>query len=532
MSDSEALQANLPADTPAAAADVSKDLSPEELFWRTRLFDSLSYPSVVIDPSRTVVGANKKFLDTYGIQLSDIVGKKCFHSFLYKDTPCDSEDCPISKVVKTKDIHSYTVKHQYKWEDRVFSPIFDDDDNVAYVISSIRDVTRTKSLENELIGVKEFISRVIYSSASAIVAADRQGNIELMNSVAKELFGDFNGHEGTITHVEQLYPPGKAKEIMKMLRDEKIGGKGKLIIPRTTILNASGEQIEVEMSAAIIYDDKGNESATMAIYNDIKDKKKVQAELKLTQKQLAQSEKMASIGQLAAGVAHEINNPLTGVLFYASLLLERDDLDEDAKQDLNYIVEDAERCRNIVKSLLVYSRSTDSNKNIVQINEVLIKSLKLIRDQKKFLNVKIKKYLAEDMMLINADTNKLNQVIINLVMNAADAVDGKGTISLFTYKDTTLKKVFLEIKDTGKGIPHKNLSRIFDPFFTTKEVGKSTGLGLSIVYGIIEEHGGKISVKKTGSKGTTFIMEFPLYLPKEQGMAFCPPAGSDEEQIY
>jgi len=505
--------------------------SDDELFWRTRIFDSLSYPSVVIDPDKTVVGANRKFLDTYGLTLKDIVGKKCFHSFLYKDTPCNSEDCPISKVVRDKKVHSYTVKHQYKWEDRVFSPIFDDDGHVAYVISSIRDVTRTKSLENELIGVKEFISRVISSSASAIVAADRQGNIELMNSVAKELFGDFNGNSGTITHVKQLYPPGRAKEIMKMLQDEKIGGKGKLIIPRTVVLNARGQEIEVEMSAAIIYDDKGNESATMAIYNNFKDKNLVEKELKLTQQQLAQSEKMASLGQLAAGVAHEVNNPLTGVLFYASLLMERQDLDENAKEDLAYIVEDAQRCRNIVKSLLVYSRGMDSNKNIVQINDIVFKSLKLIRDQKRFQNIRIKKYLAEDMMLVNADVNKLNQVIINMVMNAADAVEKEGTISLYTYKDKITKKVFLEIKDTGTGIPHKDLSRIFDPFFTTKEVGKSTGLGLSIVYGIIEEHGGKISVKKTGAKGTTFIIELPLYLPKETGMAFCPPPGAGEENI-
>ncbi len=514
--------------------DISNEIAamePDELFWRVRIFDALSYPSVVIDPSRTVVGANKKFLDTYGITESDIKGKKCFHSFLYKDTPCDSEDCPISKVIKDKDVHSYTVKRQYKWEDRVFSPIFDDDGEVAFVISSIRDVTRTKSLESELIGVKEFISRVIYSSASAIVAADRQGNIELMNSVAKELFGILDHEPKKISHVEQLYPPGRAKEIMRMLRDEKIGGKGKLIIPRTAILNAKGEQIEVEMSAAIIYDDKGNESATMAIYNDLKDKIKVEKELKITQQQLAQSEKMASLGQLAAGVAHEINNPLTGVLFYASLLMERTDLDENAKEDLGYIVEDAQRCRNIVKSLLVYSRSADSNKTIIQINDIVLKSLKLLRDQKKFQNIRIKKYLSEEMMLVNADTNKLNQVIINLIMNAADAIEGAGTISLYTYRDKTMKKVFLEIKDTGRGIPLKNLSRIFDPFFTTKEVGKSTGLGLSIVYGIIEEHGGKISVKKTSSKGTTFIMEFPLYLPKEDGMAFCPPAGADEEQI-
>ncbi|WDP88388.1 MAG: PAS domain S-box protein [Desulfobacter sp.] len=511
--------------------EFSDDPKTGERFWQARIFDSLSYPSVVIDPSRSVVGANRKFLDTYRITLDDIVGKKCFHSFLYKDTPCESEDCPISRVIRDKKVHSYTVRRQYKWEDRVFSPIFDDDGEVAYVISSIRDVTRTKSLENELIGVKEFISRVIYSSASAIVAADRQGKIELMNSVAKKLFGDFNGDSGKIKHVEQLYPPGRAKEIMKMLRDEKIGGRGKLIIPRTAIINAEGEEIEVEMSAAIIYDDKGNESATMAIYNDLKDKIKVEQELKITQKQLAQSEKMASLGQLAAGVAHEVNNPLTGILFYASLLMERQDLDESAKEDLGYIVEDAQRCRNIVKSLLVYSRGMDSTKNIVQVNDIVEKSMKLIRDQKRFQNIRIKKYLSEDMMLVNADLNKMNQVIINMVMNAADAIEEEGTISLYTYRDKTIKKVFLEIKDTGKGIPHQNLSKIFDPFFTTKEVGKSTGLGLSIVYGIIEEHAGRISVKKTGAKGTTFIIELPLYLPKEGGMAFCPPPGVNEEQI-
>jgi len=496
---------------------------PEELFWRARIFDSLSYPSVVIAPDKSLVGANKKFYDTYHLTNEDLIGKKCFHSFLYKDTPCDSKDCSISKVLENKAMYSYTVKHQYKWEERVFSPIFDDEGEVAFVIFSIRDITRTKSLENQLIGVKEFISRVIYSSASAIVAADRSGNIELMNSVAKELFGDYNGGEGKIKHTEQLYPPGKAKEIMQMLRNEKIGGKGKLLIPRTTIVNARGHEIEVEMSAAIIYDDTGEESATMAIYNDLKDKIKVERELKFTQKQLAQSEKMASLGQLAAGVAHEINNPLTGVLFYASLLLERQDLDEGAREDLGYIVEDANRCKNIVKSLLVYSRSADSNKNIVQINEIVEQSLILIRDQKKFRNIKIIRYLADEMMLINADTNKLNQVVINLIINAADAMKGSGKITLNTYRDKLHKKVFLEVKDTGEGIGRENLSKIFDPFFTTKEVGKSTGLGLSIVYGIIEEHGGKISVKKTGAKGTTFVLEFPLFVPEEEGLALCGP---------
>ncbi|WP_299978121.1 ATP-binding protein [Desulfobacula sp.] len=497
------------------------DMSADEMYWRIRIFDSLSYPSVIISPDKTLVGANKKFYETFNLSFKEIFGKKCYHTFLYKDTPCKSDQCTISKVIKDKKSHRFTVKHHYRWEERVFSPVFDENGDVAYVIGSMRDITRTKSLESQLHGAKEFISRVIYSSASAIVAADRQGNINLMNSVAKELFGDYNGGEGKIKHTEQLYRPGKAKEIMRMLRDEKIGGKGKLLIPRINIVNASGEEIEVEMSAAIIYDEKGNESATMAIYNDLKDKIRVETELKLTQEQLAQSEKMASMGQLAAGVAHEINNPLTGVLFYASLLLERDDIDKSMRQDLGCILEDANRCREIVKSLLVYSRSAGTLKEIVQLNEILEQSLTLIRDQKKFRNIEVKKNLSEDMMLINADTNKLNQALINLVINAADAMDGTGTITLTTYKNKVQKKVFLEVRDTGKGILYKDLSKIFDPFFTTKEVGKSTGLGLSIVYGIIEEHGAKISVKKTGSKGTTFIVEFPMYVASEKIPFLC-----------
>lgn len=496
-------------------------ISAEEMYWRLRVFDSLSFPSVIIAPDKTLVGANRKFYETYNLSFKEICGKKCYQMFLYKATPCKSDDCTISRVIKDKTTHRFTLKHHYKWEERVFTPIFDESGDVAYIIGSIRDITHTKSLESQLHGAKEFISQVIYSSASAIVAADRQGNINLMNSVARELFGDTFEDGGKLRHTEQLYRPGKAKEIMQMLRNEKIGGKGKLLIPRLTIINADGEEVEVEMSAAIIYDEKGNETATMAIYNDLRDKTQVERELKLTQKQLAQAEKMASLGRLAAGVAHEINNPLTGVLFYASLLQEREDIDDSIHEDLACIIEDANRCKEIVKSLLVYSRSADTKKILIDLNDIVEQSLSLIRDQKKFRNITIKKNLSDQMMLINADVSKLNQVVINLVMNAADAMDDSGTITLTTYKERMLQKVFLEVRDTGKGIPHEHLSKIFDPFFTTKEVGKSTGLGLSIVYGILEEHGAGISVKKTGEKGTTFIIEFPLHMASESGIPLC-----------
>ncbi|MCP4023750.1 MAG: PAS domain S-box protein [Desulfobacteraceae bacterium] len=491
-----------------------------DLPWQAKVFDCLSYPSIIIAPDKTLISANKKFFEKFNLCLEDIQGKKCYSLFLYRDTPCNSDGCPISKVINQKKSHSYTLKRQYRWEDRVFSPILDDQGQVEYIIGSMRDISKIKSLERQLTGVKEGISQIIESSASAIVAADRQGNIDLMNNVAKELFQiDGNGHK--IKNTTQLYPPGKAQEIMQMLRDDGIGERGKLLIPKINIVNAKGEQIPVEMSAAIIYDENGNESATMAIYNNLKNKIEVEQKLKEAQTKLAQSEKLASMGKLAAGVAHEINNPLTGILFYASLLLERNDLDAALKEDIGYIVEDANRCKEIVKSLLVYSRSTDSHKDAVNINTVVEQSLRLIRDQKKLRNITIKKDLPNKMMMVNADTNKLNQVLINLIINAVDAMEGSGSLILRTDKDTFNKKVYLEIKDTGSGIPHENLSKIFDPFFTTKEVGKSTGLGLSIVYGIMEEHGGSIFVKRTSAKGTTFILEFPLCQPSRTEGFLC-----------
>ncbi|MFP3981361.1 MAG: ATP-binding protein, partial [Desulfobacterales bacterium] len=456
-------------------------------------------------------------LELFDQRLEDLKGMRCYNFFYDTDVPCDTGNCPLVRVLRTRQGQTLPWRKGNRWEDRVFSPILDDNGDVAYVIESIRDVTRIKQLESELSDIKEMISRVVHSSASAIVAADRQGRIQLMNPAAKELFKVGDREAGMFENAADLYPEGKAREIMRMLRDENMGGgKGKLSGAPTTIVAADGEEIPVEMSAAIVYDDDDQEAATMAIYNDLRKKLEIEEQLKDAQKQLAQSEKMASLGQLAAGVAHEINNPLTGILLYASFIMEQLDADSPVKKDLECIVEDANRCKEIVKSLLVYSRSTDSRRSLIQVNELVEQSFKLTRDQKTFRNIEINKQLSDEMMLLNVDTNKLSQVIINLVMNAADAMDGQGTLTVRTYRNKAAQKVYLEISDTGCGIAEQNVSRIFDPFFSTKAKGKGTGLGLSIAYGIVEEHGGRISVKETGPEGTTFLLELPQYIPAEE----------------
>ncbi len=496
-----------------------KEKLKEELDWRLRVFDSLSYPTLILRTDMVIISANHVFLKEFGVELEELEGRSCYNFFYQLGKSCPTSVCPFPKVMAQKKgssiLKKVTRNGRFKWEDRVFSPILDDDGEVAYIIESIRDVTKFKSLEKELTGIKEFVERVVQSSVSAIVAADRNGKIILMNQAAEELFGYTTWDILNKKTAEDLYPKGKAKEIMSKLRDEKNGGKGKLPSTNISILNSDGEEIPVEITAAIIYNEHNREIATMGIYNDLRERLAVEEKLRKAQDRLIQSEKLASIGQLAAGVAHEINNPLTGILFYANLMLEKMNENDPDREGMTYIIEDVNRCKNIVKNLLAYSRQASSDKRVVQINELVEQSLMLIRDQKLFRNIKIVKEMGDEVMMTEIDINHLNQAIINLVMNAVAAMGNKGVLTFRTYRNKAEKKIFLEIADTGHGIPDEIISKIFDPFFTTKEPGKGTGLGLSTAYGIVKENGGGVRIKETSPEGTTFLVELPLFIAEE-----------------
>ncbi len=484
-----------------------------EMDWRVRVFDSLSFPTLIMTPDRRIVTANQVFLEKYRLNVVQVVGKFCYEVFYRKDT-CPNEFCPFNKVLSEKTGQTIirrttSLTGKMLWEDRVFSPILGDDGNVVYIMESVRDVTRLKNLEHTLKETEAFLTKIIHGSPVAIVVADRFANILLMNPAAEALFGYSQREAVTRLSVADLYPAGTAKSIMQQLRSHKLGGTGKLLSTNTSILNADGSKIPVELNASILYEDD-SEFATVGIYKDLRTIIAMEEKLRKADAQLVQSEKMASLGKLAAGVAHEINNPLTGILMYANIA--KDSLDEDAAQqkDLENIIEDAERCSGIVKNLLTYSRQTVySEKNVQAVNALLQESLALIRDQKLFLNVKLVKQFSTDEQYITVDKNQMHQVVINLVMNAVDAMQKKGVLTLRTYQSKNKKEINLEIADTGSGIHAENLPRIFDPFFTTKAQGQGTGLGLSTVYGIVKDNRGSISVKETSPSGTTFLLTFP-----------------------
>jgi signal transduction histidine kinase len=237
-------------------------------------------------------------------------------------------------------------------------------------------------------------------------------------------------------------------------------------------------------------------------------------ELQETQDQLIQKEKLASVGQLAAGVAHEINNPLSSILLYADVLC-RDIPTENAQQqeDLQMILREAMRCRTIVNDLLSFSRQNQVLAQPTDLNALLDEIVEEIGIQERFQGVEIRMEMDSELPIIEADPFQLRQVFCNLMNNAADAMPGGGTLTLRTRRGPWSGLIKAEVQDTGEGITEENMKKLFTPFFTTKPMGKGTGLGLAIIYGIVKMHRGEISVESQVGQGTTFALTLHQVLP-------------------
>lgn len=268
-------------------------------------------------------------------------------------------------------------------------------------------------------------------------------------------------------------------------------------------------------------------------------------------RQITITERLASLGQIAAGVAHEINNPLGGILLYSNLVLEELPEDNpDSRKNMEKIIYQANRCKDIVQNLLDFARTPSGDMRPFQINTIILTSLNLLKDQSMFFGIEIETELAESLPDIKGDRARLEQVIFNLLINAADAMDGKGTLTIQTkllsrFPDSTkeeetqtetekicllasTKTIKIVISDTGKGIDKVYLSHVFEPFFTTKDPGQGTGLGLSIAYGVIQRHHGFIDIESEPGKGTTISVFLPVDTventyddrTKKEGLAF------------
>ena len=218
-----------------------------------------------------------------------------------------------------------------------------------------------------------------------------------------------------------------------------------------------------------------------------------------------QTDKLSSLGRMAAGIAHEINNPLAGILLYSSNLIKKAPEAGALKKGLEVIIHETIRCRGIIQDLLEFSREKEPAKALGDLNGVINKALSILANEFRLHRVSVEKHLADDLPSLLLDANQMEQVFINFFMNAVEATQGQGSVSIRSFKDN--QGVVVEIEDSGMGIPQEHLARIFEPFFSTKP--KGTGLGLAVNYGIIQKHGGQIKVSSQPGRGTTMAIRLP-----------------------
>jgi len=361
-----------------------------------------------------------------------------------------------------------------------------------------QDITERKRAESEL-RIKD---KALASSISAIALADLAGNLTYVNpSFLKLLRYDEEKEVLGKPAVQFWHPDDKVVEIIRILREQ--GSWVGEMIAKTK----DGLFFHIQLSANMVRDDRERPLYIMVSFIDISERKKMQ-------EHLIQTEKLAAMGILSAGVAHEINTPLGGISMFAQMSLAdvgKKGKTDELKDSLDTIIRKSEAAGKVVRNLLEFSRQTKSEMAVVDINSMIERSLILTRNQANIQNVKVSTKLAPDLLPVLADESKIQQVWMNIIINALQAMPKGGKLTITSRNMPVRKMIEVRISDTGVGIPKEVLPKIFDPFFSTKETGKGTGLGLSVSYGIIQEHEGFIAVESEPGKGSTFAVRIPAH---------------------
>ena len=370
------------------------------------------------------------------------------------------------------------------------------------------DVSERKRMERELKEANEFLTNLIESSVDAIFVTDMKGNILIFNRGAENILGYRAEEVIGKMNISNIYPPGVAREVMKKLRSPDFGGLGKLTSFPITQRRKDGEVIEGDLSASIIYDGEGKEVASIGIFKDLRERLGMERELQRTQQALLQAEKLAAMGRLTSQVAHELNNPIYGIMNTLELLKTEIPPESKRRRILELSLSETQRLSEMLRNMLSFSKPEEEKRTPLRINELIEGILSVMEKQMRELNIRMETYLDGGIPEVMASTNQMRQVMLNIIKNAMEAMPKRGTLTVRTAIEK--KNVLIHIQDTGVGIPEGIRDKIFEAFFTTKQKVKGVGLGLSVCYGIIRDHGGEIKVDSEEEKGTTFSISLPI----------------------
>ena len=296
---------------------------------------------------------------------------------------------------------------------------------------------------------------------------------------------------------------------MKMMRGPEYGGPGKLRAYPMRHMRKDGKVIEGSLSAAIIYDAQGRAIASVGIFVDLRETMEMERRLRETQEQLLQSEKLAAMGRLISQIAHELNNPLYGIMNTLELLKTEVSPENKRRRVLDMALSETVRLSELLRKMLSFSRADEEEKQPVDVNTILDEILLLMATQLRENSIRIRRSFEDHLGKVYASKNQLRQIFLNMIANAREAMPEGGNLTVKTISKG--EWIHIELSDTGSGIREEDLDKIFDAFFTTKDSVKGVGLGLSVCYGFVKDHGGNLRVLSKVGEGTTFTIVLPIY---------------------
>lgn len=474
------------------------------------LFENIPTGVFISSKEGKFLNANQALLDMLGYKKQEFLDID-----ITKDLYVRPEDRAKFREMIERDGHVTDYEVEFKRKDGSTIPIlltaharYDSQGNVVGYEGLNVDLTQRKLMEKELQEAYDFMNKIIQSSPNAIMATDLKGNIMLWNRAAEETLGYSALEVIGKMNIDKIYPEGMARKVMQMLRSSEYGNVGRLRSYPMVYVRRDGEVVEGTLSAALIYDSKGNEIASVGSFVDLRERLEMERALRRTQEQLLQSEKLAAMGRLTSQIAHELNNPLYGIMNTLELLKTEISLQSKRRKILEMAHSETIRLSEMLRKMLSFSKPDQEERQPVEINSVIDEILLLHEKQFKENDIKITSTFAKGLGLVNASKNQLRQVFLNMIANARDAMPSGGTLTVTTSGNSD--EISVEISDTGIGIADENISRIFDSFFTTKDEVKGVGLGLSVCYGFIKDHGGDIKVKSQVGAGTTFTITLPV----------------------
>lgn len=458
----------------------------------------------VIDRNYKIRSANRAFVKSLRYAGKSVVGKYCYKVLHNYAKPC--KQCAVRNTFQTGKSSEIIRSHRDSdgtkiyYETRAY-PLRDPDGNINQVIYIFRDITKKKKLEERIRYLKEYNESIVASVPVSILVVDKNLRIVSANQSFYEDF-EIEKKEVETKSIEGVLPAKVNNMILKAIQTGNFLKKEEVEI---TFPRIGRKFLQISVVGTKLEEDE--EERILIIIEDFSKKKQLEDEL-------IRSGKLAALGELSGGLAHEINNPLAIISGYAQMLQAEPTVDEARKQRyLKEIVAQTDRVARIVRKVRDFARPGETRMESVDINGTLIRTLSLLRDRVHLKNIRINEDLDFSLPRIKADKDQLAQIFLNIIINAVQAMPNGGELTLrtkFRRQGTKLsaKRVELTIIDTGCGVPKENLDRIFVPFFTTKH--DSTGLGLSITHSLVNRHHGTIVVESEVGKGTTFVITFPL----------------------